>query len=596
MCGIIGYIGEKEAPEILIGGLQKLEYRGYDSAGIAVFDHKDIKVIKTQGKVAGLRKKAENAALSDIHCGIGHTRWATHGEPSDTNAHPHRVGRVTLVHNGIIENYLDLKEKYHPSPVSQTDTEIAAAVINACYHGDPVEAIFQAVHMFHGAYALCIMFEDIPDTVYAIRQSSPLIVAVGEQEAFLASDIPAVLSHTKNYYLPEKGELAILNKEGVRFVDQDNQPIEKELKTADWDEKAAQKNGYDHFMLKEIFEQPKVIEQTILRYKNDFTIFEDETFDFEVTGNIHIVACGSAYHAGLMGKYAIEKLARVPVIVHVASEFRYDNPILHPSDLVIAISQSGETADTLAAIRLAKEHNVRTLGIVNVRGSSLSRMADHTLYTLAGPEIAVATTKAYLCQVCLLQLLAVKMAGHRLTMQEYKDMMVAFEQLPGLIADSLNFREEAQEMAVHYKGKEHVFFMGRGQDYCLAMEASLKLKEISYIHSESYAAGELKHGTISLITEDTPVIAIMTDMARMPKTVSNLKEVKARGAHVVSVTYNNIDTSDYTDRQITISNAPEMVAPLLAIVKLQLLAYYVALVNGCDIDQPRNLAKSVTVE
>lgn len=596
MCGIIGYIGQKQAPEILIDGLAKLEYRGYDSAGIAVFDKNNIKVIKTQGKVASLAKKQAAAHLGEVHCGIGHTRWATHGEPSDTNAHPHTVGKVTLVHNGIIENYGELRDQFHPAPVSQTDTEIAAAVINALYKGDAQKAIFEATSLFHGAYALCIMFEDQPDTVYAIRKSSPLIVAVGQDEVFLASDIPAILSYTKNYYLPEKGELAILNKDGVRFVDAEGNTIEKELKAADWNEDAAQKNGFDHFMLKEIFEQPAVLAQTISKYKNDFTIFENEDFDFEVTGNIHIVACGSAYHAGLMGKYSIEKLARVPVQVHIASEFRYDNPILRKDDLVIAISQSGETADTLAAVRLAKEHNVRTLGIVNVRGSSLSRLADHTLYTLAGPEIAVATTKAYLCQVALLQLLAVRMADKGLTMQEYKDMMVAFEALPAQIEQALSFREEAAALAPSYKDAEHIFFMGRGQDSCLAMEASLKLKEISYIHSEAYAAGELKHGTISLITENTPVIAIMTDASRLPKTASNLKEVKARGAFVTCVTYSDVDTSDYTDKQISIPAMAELTAPLAAIVKLQLLAYYVALENGCDIDQPRNLAKSVTVE
>ncbi|MBR5783445.1 MAG: glutamine--fructose-6-phosphate transaminase (isomerizing) [Clostridia bacterium] len=596
MCGIIGYIGERQAPDILIDGLQKLEYRGYDSAGIAVFDHNSIKVIKTEGKVSALAKKKAAADLQEVHCGIGHTRWATHGEPSDINAHPHSVGRVTLVHNGIIENYAELGERYHPSPLSRTDTEIAAAVINACYHGDAVSAIFEAVNMFHGAYALCIMFEDQPDTVYAIRKSSPLIVAVGENETFLASDIPAILSHTKDYYLPEKGELAILTKQGVRFVGATGESIEKELKTADWDESAARKNGYDHYMLKEIFEQPAVIEQTILRYKNDFTIFENEDFDFEVKGNIHIVACGSAYHAGLMGKYAIEKLARVPVLVHIASEFRYDNPILHKDDLVIAISQSGETADTLAAVRLAKEHNVRTLGIVNVRGSSLSRLADHTLYTLAGPEIAVATTKAYLCQVCLLQLLAVRMAGKGLTMQEYKDMMVAFEALPAQIEQALSFCDDAKALAEKFKNAEHIFFMGRGQDSCLAMEASLKLKEISYIHSEAYAAGELKHGTISLITENTPIISIMTDRNRLPKTASNLKETGARGALITAVTYSDVRADAYTDEQISIPVMNEMTAPLIAAVKLQLLAYYVALSKGCDIDQPRNLAKSVTVE
>ena len=596
MCGIIGYVGERQAPDILIDGLQKLEYRGYDSAGIAVFNNNKIEIVKTEGKVKGLARKKAAAGLTNAVCGIGHTRWATHGEPSDINAHPHRVGRVTLVHNGIIENYLELSEKFHPTPLSKTDTEIAAAVINAYYNGNPEQAIFEATALFHGAYALCIMFEDQPNKIYAIRKSSPLIVAVGQQEVFLASDIPAILSHTKNYYLPEAGELAVLEKSGVHFVDKDGNTIDKPLKTADWDESAAMKNGYDHYMLKEIFEQPAVIEQTILRYKNDFTIFENEDFDFEVKGNIHIVACGSAYHAGLMGKYAIEKLARVPVLVHIASEFRYDNPILHKEDLVIAISQSGETADTLAAVRLAKEHNVRTLAIVNVRGSSLARLSDHTLYTLAGPEIAVATTKAYLCQVCLLQLLAVRMADKGLTMQEYKDMMVAFESLPAQLEEALSFREQAHQMAKRYKDVEHVFFMGRGQDSCLAMEASLKLKEISYIHSEAYAAGELKHGTISLITEDTPVISIMTDRARLPKTASNLKEVKARGAFVTGVTYDDVDTADYTDARITIAPVAEITAPMVAIVKLQLLSYYVALENGCDIDQPRNLAKSVTVE
>ncbi len=596
MCGIIGYAGGRNAPDVLIGGLEKLEYRGYDSAGIAVFEKDGVRVVKTQGKVERLRRKVERAALAEVHCGIGHTRWATHGEPSDTNAHPHTVGHVTLVHNGIIENYHDLAAKYHPSPVSDTDTEIAAAVINACYRGDPQKAIFEAVSMFHGAYALCVMFDDKPDTVYATRCASPLIVARGENENFLASDVPAILCYTKRYYLPEQGELAIVTRDDIRFVDEAGNPVEKELKTADWDEDAAQKSGYDHFMLKEIFEEPRVLEQTILKYKNDFSIFEDEEFCFEVKGNIHIVACGSAYHAGLMGKYAIEKLARIPVITHIASEFRYDDPILHPDDLVIAISQSGETADTLAAVRLAKEHNVRTLGIVNVRGSSLARMADHTLYTLAGPEIAVATTKAYLCQVALMQLLAVKLAGHRLTMQEYKDMMVAFETLPERIETALSFRETAENIAARFVDKEHVFFMGRGQDFSLAMEASLKLKEISYIHSESYAAGELKHGTISLITENTPVVASLTDSARMQKTISNLKEVKARGAFVTVVTYDDVATDDFADCKISIPRQPDVTATLPAIVTLQLLSYYVALQKGCDIDQPRNLAKSVTVE
>ncbi len=597
MCGIIGYVGERQAPDILIDGLKKLEYRGYDSAGIAVFHEDTINIIKAQGKVKRLEQKLAAApAPLHAHCGIGHTRWATHGQPNDINAHPHRVGRVTLVHNGIIENYRELAEQYHPHPLSQTDSEVAAAVINAHYHGDAAAAVFAATALFRGAYALCILFDDQPECIYAIRHASPLIVAVGEGETFLASDIPAVLSHTKRYYLPERNELAAVTADGVRFTDPSGQCVEKKLKIADWDEGAAQKNGYDHFMLKEIFEQPEVIRSTILRYKNDFTIFENEPFDFEVRGNIHIVACGSAYHAGLMGKYAIEKLARIPVQVHIASEFRYDDPILRREDLVIAISQSGETADTLAAVRLAKERNVRTLAIVNVRGSSLSRLSDHTLYTLAGPEIAVATTKAYLCQVCLLQLLAVRMADKGLTMQEYKDMMVAFEALPERLEQALKFDKKAPLIAARYKGTEHVFFMGRGQDSCLAMEGSLKLKEISYIHSESYPAGELKHGTISLITENTPVIAVMTDRTRAAKTAANLVEVKSRGAHVTVVTYEDIPTRDFADECITLVPMDEITAPLVAAVILQLLAYYTALENGCDIDRPRNLAKSVTVE
>lgn len=596
MCGIIGYIGEKNATEILIDGLKKLEYRGYDSAGIAVFDDQKIKVYKAKGKVENLEKKICANPIKSLKCGIGHTRWATHGEPSDTNAHPHKVGRVTLVHNGIIENYAALKNLYHPFPVSETDTEIAAAVIDTMYKGDPVEAIFKAVRKFHGSYALCIMFSDIPDTIYAIRRGSPLIVASGEKETFLASDIPAILSYTKNYYLPSKDDLAIITKEGVSFVDSQKNIVKKTMKTADWDENAAQKGGFAHYMLKEIHEQPAVIEQTILRYKNGDKLFENEAFDFTVKGKIHIVACGSAMHAGLMGKYAIEQLARIPVTVHIASEFRYDNPILTPDDLVIAISQSGETADTLAAVRLAKEHRVRTLGIVNVRGSSLSRLSDHTLYTLAGPEIAVATTKAFLCQACLLQMLAVHLAAERLTEQEKEDFLKAFELLPHYVKDALSFDEQAKEMAERYKGCKHVFFMGRGQDFYLCSEASLKMKEISYIHSEAYAAGELKHGTISLISENTPVIALMSEKSRLSKTASNLKEVKARGAYVTTFTYDDVDTDDYSDMTVLLPKCCELTVPLIAAVKCQLLSYYVARVNGCEIDQPRNLAKSVTVE
>ncbi len=596
MCGIIGYNGFRAAPEVLLDSLAKLEYRGYDSAGIAVFEQNAVKIIKTEGKVLTLSEKVSQTPLSHAHCGIGHTRWATHGEPSDTNSHPHRYGKVTLVHNGIIENYTELRDQYHLHPVSQTDSEVAAGVLDALYNGDAVQTIAKACRLLRGAYALCILFEDRPDTVYAVRHASPLIVAQGEKEAFLASDIPAVLSYTRSYYLPKSEEIAILQNGSVSFVDFAGTPIQKEMKYADWDEGAAQKNGYAHFMLKEIFEQPEVVRRTIARYKNDFTIFENENFDFSLCGNLHIVACGSAYHAGLMGKYAIEKLARIPTQVHIASEFRYDDPILRKDDMVLAISQSGETADTLAAVRLAREKNVRTLGIANVRGCSLSRLCDHTLYTLAGPEIAVATTKAYLCQVCLLILLAVRMADKRLSMQEYKDMMVALDNIPEQITAALDFQDQARDLAHRFNKAEHVFFMGRGQDSSLAMEASLKLKEISYIHSESYPAGELKHGTISLIENGTPVIAVMTDRARLSKTASNLKEVASRGAFIIALTYENVDTAEYADIHLSLPPSAEITAPLGAIVQAQLLAYYIALARGCDIDRPRNLAKSVTVE
>jgi len=591
MCGIIGYVGEEKAPDILLDGLRRLEYRGYDSAGVALFDGRELKIIKTKGKVEALEKKRRNFSLDHAHCGIGHTRWATHGEPDDINAHPHRVGKVTLVHNGIIENYRELKERFCPHPVSDTDSEIAAAVIDAHYHGDAVQAAFAAAKLLDGAFALGILFEDQPERIYALRKGSPLIVAVREDGAFLASDVPAILPYARDYYLPEEGELAVLSKAGVSFINQNGDTVQKKPRHADWNEEAARKDGFDHFMLKEIFEQPEVIRRTLHRYKKGNALFADEPFDFKVTGQIHVVACGSAYHAGLMGKYAIENLARIPTRVHIASEFRYDRPILHQGDLVIAVSQSGETADTIAAVRLAQEQGIRTLGLVNVQGSSLARLCDHTLFTLAGPEIAVATTKAYLCQVCLFQLIALALAD-----QEHGNIMEAMEALPTQLEQALSFRGEAEKLAAQYKDAEHIFFMGRGQDYFLAMEGSLKLKEISYIHSESYAAGELKHGTISLITDNTPVIALMTDRQRLPKTASNLKETGARGAFVTVLTYGDVDTRDYAHRQISLPPMAQLTAPLVAAVKLQLLAYYVAQARGCDVDRPRNLAKSVTVE
>ncbi|MBQ8599839.1 MAG: glutamine--fructose-6-phosphate transaminase (isomerizing) [Clostridia bacterium] len=586
MCGIMGYTGDRDAKDILIGGLKKLEYRGYDSAGIALAADGTIEIFKDEGKVAVLEKQLDQA-MEISKTGIGHTRWATHGVPCKKNAHPHRAGRVVLVHNGIIENEKELRAELDRQPISDTDTEIAAILLDTLYNGDPLTAIFQAIKRLEGSYALGILFEDQPQTLYAVRKDSPLIVGRGNGENFIASDIPALLEHTRQYYLLNEGEVAVLTKERITFFTADGQQVNKEVLTAEQDLQSAEKGGYAHFMAKEIHEQPEAVQATVSRYYKDHTLFPGE--EFNIQGTIRIVACGSAYHAGLLGKYAIEKWARIPVTAEIASEFRYNDPILSKEDLIIVISQSGETADSVAALRLAKARGVPTLAIVNVWGSTLAREADRVFYTAAGPEISVATTKAYTCQAVLLYLLALKLAENELACEK-------IAALPSLLERVLEQGEQCRALAQKFKQAHRLFFIGRGQDHALACEGSLKLKEISYIHSEAYAAGELKHGTISLIEEGTPVIALLTDRERFSKTLSNVKEVKARGATVLAVTYENADLAGVADDILTLPPCSDLEAPMAGAVLLQLFAYYTAVERGNDVDQPRNLAKSVTVE
>ena len=599
MCGIIGYAGKRNTADVLIGGLKKLEYRGYDSAGIALEKDGKINIYKNQGKVSMLEKNLADKDTANAETGIGHTRWATHGAPSDCNAHPHRRGRVVLVHNGIIENERELRaelagEGIHP--VSDTDTELIAILLDRYYTEEPLPAIRQTLARLKGSYALGILFEDRPGVLYATRKDSPLIIGRGEGENFIASDIPAILEYTHDYWLSEEGELAEVTEKGVAFYDFDGNRIEKELRTADWDEQSARKGGYPHFMAKEIAEQPRAVAETIGRCREQGVLFPELGADFSVAGAIRIVACGSAYHAGLLGKYIIEKLARIPVEVEIASEFRYANPILSKKDLVIVISQSGETADSLAALRLAKEQGIPNLGIVNVWGSSLAREADHVLYTAAGPEISVATTKAYTCQVVLLYLLALRLAENRLPAARRQELLGELETLPELIEKTLKNEQACKSLAQKLYQAEHLFFIGRGQDYALSCEGSLKLKEITYLHSEAYAAGELKHGTISLIEEGTPVIAVMTDRARIAKTAGNIREVHARGARILCITHSDVEISGFGDYRLDIPACSDFLAPFPGVILAQLLAYHVAVARGNDVDQPRNLAKSVTVE
>ena len=606
MCGIVGYVGKRNAQNVLLDGLEKLEYRGYDSAGVALALEGGIRVVKSKGRLAELRKKLELQALAESRCGIGHTRWATHGEPSDVNSHPHSTPRVSIVHNGIIENYGILKERLMAKGYtfeSETDTEVLVKLIDNCYEGEPLKALHEALGMVRGSYALAVLFKDFPDTVFAVKRESPLIVGWGEGENFVASDIPALLKYTRKYSVLEEGDLAVVTAGSIQFYNEFAEPVEREVLTADWDMEAAEKGGYPHFMLKEINEQPAAITATVSpRVENGLPDLRIPELSDEVLrgiGTIHLVACGTAMHAGMVGKAAIEALARVPAEVDIASEFRYRNPILRPNDLVIIISQSGETSDTLAALKLAKSRGVPVLAIVNVVGSSIARAADHVLYTYAGPEIAVASTKAYTVQMCVLYLFAFRLALARgeQTEAEIRRLTAELLRASEVIKPRLADCEQIKYLASRFVNTQSCFFIGRGFDYSLSLEGSLKQKEISYVHSDAYAAGELKHGTISLITEGVPVIALATQKQVYEKTISNAKETKSRGAKVLLFTTKDaVVPEGVADYVVRLDDYDDLLMPLQLIVPLQLFAYYMAVLRGCDVDKPRNLAKSVTVE
>lgn len=606
MCGIVGVVGAKTAPDLLVAGLKQLEYRGYDSVGISLFNERRIETIKTKGRIENIQALLETKDVSHCITGIGHTRWATHGEPSDINSHPHGSPRLSLVHNGIIENYLEIKARllrkgYHFE--SETDTEVLAKLLDYYYlqKMDPLFAIKKVREKIKGSYALGILFADDESTLYALRKDSPLIVGIAKDCNFIASDITAILDQTRDYILLDEDEVAIVKKDKVTILDVDFDVIEKTVETASWDRQAAEKGGYAHFMLKEITEQVNILKQALgPRIKADQICFSDEGLDDSILASItkfHLVACGTAMHAGMVGKSLIERIAKVPVEVEIASEFRYRNPLLRKDECVVVISQSGETADTLAALRLAKSQGLLTIAIVNVVGSSIAREADIVLYLWAGVEISVASTKAYFVMVSLLHLLALKLAEiHQLIKQDaIRDQLDAFFTLSQPLQDLINHQEEIKHLAASLQNAKQCFFLGRGLDYALALEASLKLKEISYIHSEAYPAGELKHGTISLIVQDFPVIALMTEEHLLEKMISNIKEVKARGAKVIVFTPFELDTSDYADTCIKLPYVENMMAYLVTL-PLQLFAYYSSVLRGLDVDKPRNLAKSVTVE
>lgn len=608
MCGIVGYIGKAQAAPILLDGLAKLEYRGYDSAGISIFDGENIQTVKTKGKIKDLRELTHDGADLAGTVGIGHTRWATHGEPSDANSHPHVNASETIavVHNGIIENYLELKKRLLAKGYifqSETDTEVVTLLLDYYFDGDLLKTLSKVMSRIEGSYALGIINKDNPDEIIAVKKDSPLIVGLSEDGNYIASDIPAVLKHTRKIYILEDGEIVKLTRNNVTVYNQDLDVVEKEVTEIQWDVSAAEKGGYQHFMMKEIHEQPKAVRDTIFpRIKeDDVFIHELRMTDEQIKDlkKVFIIACGSAYHAGVTGKYVIEELSRIPVEVDLASEFRYRNPILEDNTLAIIISQSGETADTLAAMREAKRHGVRTLAIVNVVGSSIAREADDVLYTWAGPEIAVATTKGYTSQLSALYLIALHFGKIRekISRSDYLEMIQELKSLPDKIEKMLQDKEKIQYLANQYIGLKDVFFLGRGIDYASALEASLKLKEISYVHSEAYAAGELKHGTISLIEDGTLVVALVTQEQLYGKIVSNIVEVKTRGAFVLAVTNeDNKDIEKNTDYVFYIPKTNKNFTGLMATIPMQLFAYYVAVAKGCDVDQPRNLAKSVTVE
>ncbi len=607
MCGIVGYIGDKNCTPILLNGLKKLEYRGYDSAGIAIYNTHGLKVVKCKGRLSALEERI-NKEKPYGFLGIGHTRWATHGEPNDVNSHPHisKSGKIAVVHNGIIENYLKLKEFLILQGyefVSDTDTEVIAHLVEYHYKGDLVKAVIDTISELEGSYALGVISRDNNEEFVAVRKDSPLIVGLGKGENFIASDIPAILEYTRDVYILEDREIAVVRKDGVKVYNYFGTEVKKEVFHVDWDVSAAEKSGYEHFMIKEIFEEPKVVRDTINpRIKGNDIVLDDIQIspkDLENIEKIFIVACGTAYHAGIVGKYIIEKLVRIPVEVDLASEFRYRDPLVSDKNLVIIISQSGETIDTLFALREAKSKGARVLSIVNVVGSSIARESDNVLYTWAGPEIAVASTKAYNSQLAALYLIALDFAVKKGTIdaQALDRHIKNLKALPDAIEKVLSNRENIQKFAsMHYNARS-IFYIGRGLDYALSMEGSLKLKEISYIHSEAYAGGELKHGTIALIEDGTLVVCSMTQDSLFEKTLSNVKEVKSRGAVVMAITQEkNRHIGDIVDMVITIPDVDPFVAPVVAITAMQLFAYYMAVQKGCDVDKPRNLAKSVTVE
>ncbi len=606
MCGIVGYAGERDCTEVLLNALSKLEYRGYDSAGIAVFENNQITVEKSKGELKNLRTKLEENHKPVGHCGIGHTRWATHGERSDINSHPHGSKRVSIVHNGIIENYKDIKKFLISKGYtfeSETDTETVAKLLDYYYNGDPIDAVVKTLADVRGAYALGILFKDYPDCIFSVRKDSPLIIGVGENENFIASDVPAILQYTRKYYLLEENEIATIKADRVEFCDIHKQQIVKEVQVSNLDMDAAEKGGYEHFMLKEIHEQPTAVKTTISpRIVNGMPDLSECGLTIEALKNyrkLFIVACGTAMHAGVVGKYVIEKLARTEVTVDIASEFRYRDPIISKDDLVIVISQSGETADTKAALHLAHERGAKVLAIVNVKGSSIAREADMVLYTHAGPEISVASTKAFSVQMSVMYLLAFEMAYAKgfISEEECKRLTAELTNIPDLIEKTMECEDKCQYVASKLITAQSLLYIGRGLDYALSMEGSLKLKEISYIHSESYAAGELKHGTISLVEDGMPVIGVATQSDLMEKMVSNIVEVKSRGAFTITVCKEGTEFSEgVMDEIIEVPGLEDVLMPMLTVIPLQLIAYYTTVLKGLNVDKPRNLAKSVTVE
>ena len=608
MCGIVGYVGKKKASDFLIEGLSKLEYRGYDSAGIAVINNGKVEIRKHKGRLSNLVEELSNNSAEGT-IGIGHTRWATHGEPSDVNSHPHQTakGDITVVHNGIIENYSELTQWLKSEGYefkSATDTEVIPNLIHYYYNGNLFEAVVKATEKLEGSYALGVVSGQEPDKIVAVRKDSPLIVGIGQGETFIASDIPAVLNYTRDIYLLEDNEFVVLTNEGVEVFEANGDKINKEIYKVTWNEDAAEKGGYNSFMLKEIHEQPKAIKDTMagrvaLNEKVNLGDFKLTSEELENMDRIYIVACGTAYNAGLMGKVAIEDLARIPVEVAIASEFRYRNPIVTNKTLIVTLSQSGETADTLAVLRDAKKIGAKTLAITNVVGSSISREADSVIYTMAGPEIAVASTKAYTTQAVVMNLLGMYLADLKglLKSEEEAEIKNALLELPSKVEEVLNQKAQIAKIAKLISQEKDLFYLGRDVDYALAIEGALKIKEIAYIHSEAYAGGELKHGTIALIEPGTKIIALLTQSNLKDKMISNIREVKSRGAEIIGIAYENqeVDLSVF-DEIIRIPQISTRIAPILGAVVLQLLAYYVATERGCDIDKPRNLAKSVTVE